>query len=106
MRLLSLITYILLQVHAEAISKYRMAFHMLWRLKRVEWTLSSSWKQLMSLSHSFWKGYGSGGRESWRKDFPSLIPVFHRCNLIRSRMVHVVNNLSAYLMFEVCYLNF
>lgn len=55
----------------------------------------------MTLSHSFWKGYGSNGRESWRKDFPTLIPIFHRCNLIRSRMMHVVNNLSAYLMFEV-----
>jgi hypothetical protein len=27
--------------------------------------------------------------------------VFHRCALSRSRMMHVVNNLSAFLMFEV-----
>jgi gamma-tubulin complex component 3 len=29
-------------IHAEAISKYRIAFHMLWRLKRVEWALSGA----------------------------------------------------------------
>lgn len=29
-------------VHAEAVSKYRIAFHMLWRLKRVEWALSGN----------------------------------------------------------------
>ena len=27
-------------IHASAINKYRIAFHMLWRLKRVEWSLS------------------------------------------------------------------
>jgi gamma-tubulin complex component 3 len=27
-------------VHLEAMSRYRIAFHMLWRLKRVEWSLS------------------------------------------------------------------
>lgn len=29
-------------IHAAAISKYRIAFHMLWRLKRVEWALSGA----------------------------------------------------------------
>ena len=88
-------------MHADAISKYRVAFHMLWRLKRVEWTLAASWKQLMTLSHSAWRGFGRDGRDAWRKEFPKLQPVLHRCNLNRRKMSHVVNNLGAYLMFEV-----
>jgi hypothetical protein len=74
---------------------------MLWRLKRVEWTLSASWKQLMSLSHTAWRGYGRDGRDDWRREFPKLLPVLHRCNLRRGEMSHVVNSLCAYLMFEV-----
>ena len=77
-------------VHTDAINKYRIAFHMLWRLKRVEWTLSSSWKQLMCFNHT------RGG------DFlPGLRPVLHRCTLVRAKMTHVVNNLCGFLMFEV-----
>ena len=77
-------------VHLDAISKYRTAFHMLWRLKRVEWSLSSSWKQQMSFTHA--KGDETLSR---------LKPVLHRCNLNRGRMLHVVNNLCQFLMFEV-----
>ena len=77
-------------VHSEAINKYRVAFHMLWRLKRVEWTLSSSWKQLMCFTHT----RGSDA-------LPSLRPLLHRCTLYRARMTHVVNNLCGFLMFEV-----
>lgn len=77
-------------VHHEAISRYRMAFHMLWRLKRVEWSLSGAWKQLMSFSHT--RG---------NDPLPKLRPVLHRCTLHRGRMLHVINNLCAFLMFEV-----
>ena len=54
-------------VHSEAMSRYRTAFHMLWRLKRVEWSLSGSWKQLMSFSHA--KG---------EEPLPALKSVLHR----------------------------
>jgi gamma-tubulin complex component 3 len=30
-----------------------------------------------------------------------MMAAFHRCHLNRSRMMHVVNNIAAYLMFEV-----
>ena len=82
-------------------SKYRMAFHMLWRLKRVEWTLSAAWKQNMTLAHTAWRGYGLRGRDSWRREFPKLLPVLHRCNMSRAKMSNIVNNLCGYLMFEV-----
>ena len=78
-----------------------MAFHMLWKLKRVEWTLSSSWKQRMNISHTAFKGYGPSGRDSWRNEFPTLFKILHLCNLSKSKMTHFVHNLGAYLMFEV-----
>eukprot|EP01041_Mallomonas_annulata_P012694 gene12694-26741_t len=77
-------------VHARALSSYRTAFHMLWRLKRTEWTLAASWKQLMCFSHS-------GGMDA----LPRLKPILHKCTLQRTRMSHFVNNLCEYLMFEV-----
>ena len=78
-------------VHKQAMVLYRTAFHMLWRLKRVEWTLASGWKQLLLLTHS------RGAFEGLNR----LKPVFHRCSLNRARMLHVVTTLNTYLMFEV-----
>ena len=78
-------------VHAHALSQYRTAFHMLWRLKRVEWTLGAAWRQLLAFSHT----RGGGGL------LPRLRPVLHRCTLNRARMLHVITTLSAFLMFEV-----
>ena len=76
-------------IHDDALATYRTAFHMLWRLKRVEWSLSAAWKAQMSFGHI------------QREVLSGLRPVLHRCGLHRSRMRHFVNNLSAYLMFEV-----
>jgi len=78
-------------VHASAMRQYRTAFHMLWRLKRVEWTLSLGWKRVLLLTHS--RGAFEG--------LTRLKAVLHRCSLNRSRMLHVVTTFSTYLMFEV-----
>jgi gamma-tubulin complex component 3 len=64
---------------------------MLWRLKRVEWTLSLGWKRVLLLTHS--RGAFEG--------LTRLKAVLHRCSLNRSRMLHVVTTFSTYLMFEV-----
>jgi gamma-tubulin complex component 3 len=78
-------------VHQEAMGKYRQVFHLLWRLKRVEWTLSSAWRQLLVFSHS--RGSLDGSKR--------LQKVLHRCSLNRARMLHVVTTINTYLMFEV-----
>lgn len=78
-------------MHTDCISKYRIAFHMLWRLKRVEWSLATTWKQHTMFAHTH--------RAAALP--PALRAVFHRCNLNRAMMMHVVNNLCAFLMFEV-----
>ena len=78
-------------VHKVALNKYRSIFHLLWRLKRVEWTLAGAWKQLLVFSHV--KGSLDGSRR--------LQKVLHRCSLNRARMLHVVTTINTYLMFEV-----
>lgn len=119
-------------VHTEAMAKYRIAFHMLWRLKRVEWSLASTWKQFLSFSHTLEPPRSRGrGAAAASKDggkttgaaagkptaaagnggaihavYPpnhmhDLKAIFHRCHLNRARMMHVINNLCAFLMFEV-----
>jgi gamma-tubulin complex component 3 len=77
-------------VHANALTKYHAMFHMLWRLKRVEWVLADSYEQLMEFK-----------RRQGLLVLPKLLPVIHKCTMYRSSMLHVVNNLSAFLMFEV-----
>jgi gamma-tubulin complex component 3 len=59
-------------VHQEASVRYRRAFVMLWRLKRVEWSLSASWKSFLTFTHT--RGLNI---------LPKLKPVLHRCSLIR-----------------------
>ena len=77
-------------IHANALTKYRAIFHLLWRIKRVEWVLADSWEQLMTFK-----------RQRGLVILPKLKPIIHKCTLYRSRMIHVINNISAFLMFEV-----
>ena len=77
-------------VHGDAMSQYRAAFHTLWKLKRLEWSLSSSWRQLMAFHHM------RGGLV-----VPRLKSVLHHCSLSRAFMMHVINNFCAFMQFEV-----
>lgn len=77
-------------VHGDAMGKYRAAFHTLWKLKRLEWSLSSSWRQLMAFNHM------RGGLV-----VPRLKSVLHHCSLSRAFMMHVINNFCAFMQFEV-----
>ena len=108
-------------VHTEAIAKYRTAFHMLWRLRRVEWTLSGSYPSprlnihtyILSVSRTFfsinlllylsasWKQLMSFNHTKGPVVLPKLRPILHRCTLYRAKMMHVVTNLCGFLMFEV-----
>ena len=55
-------------VSAEALSKYRICFHMLWRLKRVEWSLSLAWKQIATFQRGIGVGAKGRDRETDRED--------------------------------------
>ncbi|ORX79680.1 Spc97/Spc98, partial [Anaeromyces robustus] len=72
-------------ITSSAMEKYRKLFHFLWRLKRVEHTLSSSWKR-----HSI--------RNLKNQEIRNEL---HKSNLILSEMIHFIYQLQYYFLFEV-----
>ena len=85
-------------VHKRAMEMYGRIFHLLWRVKRVEWLLATSWKAHMMVGHLPMATGQGGGREGGRG---LLAGVLQRCNLARREMVHFVSNLSSFMWFEV-----
>ncbi|CAM9405285.1 unnamed protein product, partial [Sphacelaria rigidula] len=77
-------------VHEKALANYRRVFHVLWRVKRVEWSLASAWRLHNSATHV-----------RVERALPQLRAALHRCSLVRGQMVFLTTNLSNYMMFEV-----
>jgi gamma-tubulin complex component 3 len=69
--------------------EYLRIFHFLWRLKRVEYSLSTCWCRDMNLTHIV------------RNRVPAIGSTFHKCHLLRTEMIHFTTNLHNYVMFEV-----
>jgi gamma-tubulin complex component 3 len=72
----------------ETIQGYLKVFNLLWKLKRVEHALNTSWVQ----------------QTSYRNELFSLVEIrgdLHKCNLLRSEMLHFISNLHSYLQVEV-----
>lgn len=87
-----------------AMEKYQLAFQMFWKLKRVEWNLSSNWKLMTTFMHKKKKEDNVKSNESESNESESnrkLQDILHRCCLHRARMVHIIQNLCAFIMFEV-----
>jgi len=72
-------------ITSSAMEKYRKLFHFLWRLKRVEHTLSVTWKR-----HSI--------RNCKLNEIQNEL---HKSNLILSEMIHFIYQLQYYFLFEV-----
>ena len=66
---------------------YRRLFTFLWRLKRVEHSLTAVWRKHCTAARLL---------KTLHRD-----PTLHGCHLLRNEMVHFVYNLQYYLMFEV-----
>ena len=73
---------------AASLKEYRRIFTFLWRLKRVEHSLTAVWRKHCTTARLL-------GIKLHRD------PVMHRCHLLRNEMVHFVYNMQYYLMFEV-----
>lgn len=71
-----------------ALAEYRRIFTFLWRLKRVEHSLSAVWRKHCTTARLLARVLGRD-------------PTMHGCYLLRNEMVHFVYNLQYYLMFEV-----
>jgi len=81
----------------EVMESYLRIFNFLWRLKRVEYSLTSTWRRHMTTSRmTASRPLCGNGREltDLRKDF-------HKGHLLRNEMIHFVYNLQYYMMFEV-----
>ncbi|KAL6744735.1 Spc98 family-domain-containing protein [Haematococcus lacustris] len=78
----------------QAMTKYLRVFHLLWRLKRVETSLSGSWTSLKcSVERTL-----SRMPHDCSRGAQDLVK---RCLRLRADMSHFATNLQYYLMFEV-----
>ncbi|KAI8900737.1 Spc98 family-domain-containing protein [Globomyces pollinis-pini] len=72
----------------QAMHIYHRLFSFLWRLKRVDHTLSNSWHSHTTQSNRF-------------KSAIRLKMQLHKCHLLRNEMIHFINQLEHYILFEV-----
>ncbi|KAI8983447.1 Spc98 family-domain-containing protein [Pilobolus umbonatus] len=71
-----------------AMKQYLAIFNFLWRLKRVEYTLSASWRE-----------WGNASREFM--NLPDMVQDLHLAQLSIQRMIHFIYQLQHYVLFEV-----
>jgi len=84
-------------LRTEVMESYLRIFNFLWRLKRVEYSLTSTWRRHTTTSRmTAARPLNHEGLEltDLRKDF-------HKGHLLRNEMIHFVYNLQYYMMFEV-----
>ena len=72
--------------------RYLQIFAFLWRLKRVDHDLNTTWNNHMTEQHKL---------RNFCKDFPDVQHVLHVSHLLRSEMLYFTSILHSYLMFEV-----
>lgn len=99
-------------INEAAMMQYQRIFHFLWRLKRVEHALSGSWSKDMHLRSIQVRSrvgvvYAIANNSDCVMDaacqsrLPSITPLIHRCQLLRSEMIHFISKVHNYMMFEV-----
>ncbi|KJE89819.1 tubulin [Capsaspora owczarzaki ATCC 30864] len=71
-----------------AMSRYLQLFHFLWRLKRIDFSLSTLWKELIVDFKQF-------------KSMPEVMPVFQKFRVVANEMIHFVRQLHYYLLYEI-----
>lgn len=77
-------------VTPHASKQYLKVFNFLWRVKRVEFALGSTWRRCMTGARSFLSVVGDKLDRDWK---------VARC--VVAEMVHFVNQLQYYILFEV-----
>ncbi|KAG8529428.1 uncharacterized protein KY384_006065 [Bacidia gigantensis] len=70
--------------------QYLKIFNLLWRVKRVEFALGSTWRRCMTGARGVLASVGEDMRKDWKKA---------RCAI--AEMVHFVDQLQYYILFEV-----
>jgi gamma-tubulin complex component 3 len=75
--------------NSSAMTQYLQVFHFLWKIKRVEHTLSAAWRQWGTASRQF-------------SQLKELSQDLHLAQLSIQRMIHFIYQLQHYVLFEVC----
>ncbi|KAI0225006.1 Microtubule-nucleating Tub4p (gamma-tubulin) complex component [Massospora cicadina] len=75
-------------LNSSAMYQYQNIFSFLWRIKRVELTLSSMWRSHMLASRTL-------------NAHPSIRQDLHLCHAVTAEMIHFVYQFQYYLLFEV-----
>lgn len=75
-------------INKNSMKRYHEIFSFLWRLKRVEYSLSSAWQKEMTTEHVV-------------RELTLMKPILHKFHMLRNEMIHFVSNLHSYIMFEV-----
>ncbi|KAF9104577.1 Gamma-tubulin complex component 3 [Mortierella sp. AM989] len=71
-----------------AMHQYLKMFNFLWRLKRVEYALSSAWRRQTTSARAI-------------RPILELVPQLHQCRIVCSEMIHFLYQLQYYILFEV-----
>lgn len=96
-------------VHPDAMTKYKLVFSLLFRLKRIEWMMNNTWRQSTVLNHALqvmMSKYGElslGPASSVKRDndFARMKRLLRKFAMTRQCILHFITNLQSYLMFEV-----
>ena len=78
-------------------AKYQRVFTFLFRVKRIEWMLNSTWRQSSTLHHAL---------QQQQQSFPksngeATQKLLRQVSMTRQSMTHFVSNLQSYLMLDV-----
>ncbi|KAG0282394.1 Gamma-tubulin complex component 3 [Linnemannia gamsii] len=71
-----------------AMHQYLKMFNFLWRVKRVEYALSSAWRRQTTSARAI-------------RPILELVPELHHCRIVCGEMIHFVYQLQYYILFEV-----
>ncbi|KAF9207903.1 Gamma-tubulin complex component 3 [Haplosporangium sp. Z 27] len=72
----------------KAMNQYLLMANFLWRLKRVEYALSSAWRRQTTSARAI-------------RPILELVPELHQCRIVCSEMIHFLYQLQYYILFEV-----
>lgn len=89
-------------VHSSALDRYKMVFALLFRLRKIEFTLNYTWRQSATLQHALQTAAQYIGiDQSTSKGYGRATFLLRNISILRQSMTHLIVNLKSYLMFEV-----
>jgi gamma-tubulin complex component 3 len=69
--------------------QHRAIFRFLWRLRRIQYVLSGSWRLTTNTTRQL------------NHLVPEIVPLMQQVHLLRHQMTHFISNIQYYIMFEV-----